>query len=62
MVNAAVFVDGKPADVLERNLLYIKIRLKQKNGSHHFEIKDGAASCFTNQMISKDNVQLILCD
>ena len=62
MVNAAVFVDGKPANVLERNLLFIKIRLKQKKNSHHFEIKDGAASCSTDKMISKDNVQLILCD
>ena len=62
MVNAAVFVDGKPANVLERNLLFIKIRLKQKKNSYHFEIKDGAASCSTDKMISKDNVQLILCD
>ncbi|SDL61295.1 toll/interleukin-1 receptor domain-containing protein [Kriegella aquimaris] len=62
MVNAAVFVDGKPADVVERNLLFIKISIKQKKGSHHFEIKGETDSCITDKLISKDNVQLILCD
>ncbi|WP_339708103.1 toll/interleukin-1 receptor domain-containing protein [uncultured Kriegella sp.] len=62
MVNGSVFVDGKPANVLERNLLFIKIRVEQKKDSYHFEIKDGATSCSSDKLISKDNEELILCD
>lgn len=62
MANGSVFVDGKPANVLERNLLFIKIQVEQKNDSYHFEIKDGTDSCSTDKLISKDNEELILCD
>ncbi len=62
MAQAAVFVDNKPAEVIERSPISIKIRLRKKNGSHHFEIKDGVDTCFTDKLISKDNERLTLCD
>lgn len=62
MTNARVLVDNKPAEIIERNLIFIKVRLRKKSSSHHFEIKDGGDSCFTDQLIAKDHMRLTLCD
>ncbi len=62
MAKATVFVDNEPAEIIERNLIFIEVRLRKKNSSHHFEIKDGPDSCSTDKLISQDNMQLTLCD
>ncbi len=62
MAQAAVFVDNKEAEVIERSPISIKIRLRKKNGSHHIEISDGTETCFTDKLISNDKVRLTLCD
>jgi hypothetical protein len=62
MAQTDVFVDKKLAEVIERGLISIKVRVRKKNGSHHFEISDGTETCFTDKLISNDNVRLTLCD
>ncbi len=62
MAQTDVFVDKKQAEVVERSLISIKVRVRKKNGSHHFEISDGAETCFTDRMISNNNERLTLCD
>lgn len=62
MAKAEVFVDGKPAEIVERSPISITVRLRKKGSSHHFMIKDGNQSCTTDKLISKDNVILSLCD
>ena len=61
MTNAKVLVDNQPAEILDRNLIFIKIRLTEKKSSHHFEINNGSESCITDKLIT-ENVRLILCD
>ncbi len=62
MAKAAVFVDGKPAEIVERSPISITVRLRKKDSSHHFQVKDGDQSCKTNKLITKDQVKLPLCD
>lgn len=62
MAKAEVFVDGRPAEIVDRGLISITVRLRKKNGSHHFEIKNGDVTCKTDKLIVKDKVQLTLCD
>ncbi len=62
MAKAAVFVDGKPAEIVERSPISITVRLRKKDSSHHFEVKDGDESCKSNKLITKDQVRLPLCD
>ncbi|TMM58024.1 toll/interleukin-1 receptor domain-containing protein [Maribacter algarum] len=62
MSKAEVFVDNKPAEIIERNLIFIKIRLHKKNGMHRFTIKNGDRNCFTDHRITKNNMRLTLCD
>ncbi|NAS13189.1 toll/interleukin-1 receptor domain-containing protein [Poritiphilus flavus] len=61
MTQAAVFVDGKPAEVLKRDLIFIEVRVWKKDNSHHFEIRDGGEQCTTERMIEEDNVEIALC-
>ncbi len=62
MAQASVFVDGKPAEIVERSPISITVRLRKKDSSHHFEVKDGDESCKSNKLITKDQVRLPLCD
>ena len=62
MAQAAVFVDGKPAEIVERSPISITVRLRKKDSSHHFEVKDGNESCQTDKLITQDQVKLPLCD
>ncbi len=62
MSNGVVLVDNEPAEIIDRNLIFIKVRLKKKNSSHRFEIKNASDSCATDKLISQNNVQVALCD
>jgi hypothetical protein len=62
MANASVFVDQKPAEILDRNLIYITLRLQKKSSSHHFEIVQGDIRCITDRFITGDLEELIMCD
>lgn len=62
MAQATVFVDGKPAEIVERSPISITVRLRKKNSSHHFEVREGIESCVTDKLISEDNVRLTLCE
>ncbi len=62
MANAAVYVDHSPAEILDRNLLYITLRLQKKNSSHHFEVVEGTNRCATDRLITSDLEELIMCN
>jgi len=62
MAQANVLVDGKVAEIIERSPISITVRLEKKEGSHHFEIIDGSERCFTDRLITKDNIRLTLCN
>ncbi|WP_149274914.1 toll/interleukin-1 receptor domain-containing protein [Pareuzebyella sediminis] len=62
MAQAYVFVDGKPAEIIERGLISITVRLHKKESSHHFEIKDGDQNCQTDKLIADNNTRLTLCN
>ena len=62
MTNGDVYVDGQPAEIIDRTLIFINIRLRKKSGSHHIEIKNGDENCATDKLISQDNVQITLCN
>lgn len=62
MAQADVFVDDRPAEVVERGPISITVRLRKKDGSHHFEIKDGSQACETDRLIEEDNLRLTLCN
>jgi len=62
MAQADVFVDGKSAEVIERSLISITVRLRKKGSSHHFEIVDGYKRCSTDRLIEESNIKLTLCD
>ncbi|GGW37092.1 toll/interleukin-1 receptor domain-containing protein [Arenibacter certesii] len=62
MAQATVLVDGKRAEIIDRGLISITVRITKKAKSHHFEINDGLDKCATDILINKDNVQLTLCN
>jgi hypothetical protein len=62
MTNAEVYVDHSPAEILDRNLIYITLRLQKKNSSHHFEIVEGNNRCETDRLITNDLEELIMCN
>ena len=63
LVKEDVLIDNKPAQVINRNLNTITVRLRKKNSSHHFEIKKGSQSCIADKMIEKDSMRFaMLCD
>ncbi len=62
MAQGSVYVDGKRAEIIERSPISITVRLRKKDNSHHFEIRDGTENCVTDKLISEDNVRLTLCD
>lgn len=62
MNKGKVYVDGKPAEIINRNLISIKVRLRKKASSHHFEIREGEVKCDANYHIIKNNMRLTLCD
>ena len=62
MTNGDVLVDGQPAEIINRSLIFIKIRLRKKSSSHHIEINNGDENCATDKLISQDNVQITLCN
>ena len=62
MMNGTVLVDGQPADIVSRNLTFITVRVKQKNGSHNFRVENGNNSCNTDQLISGNDHTVAMCD
>lgn len=63
LVKEAVYIDNKQAEVINRSLNTITVRLRKKNSSHHFEIKKGSQSCIADKMIEKDSMRFaMLCD
>ncbi len=58
-----VYIDNKQAEVINRSLNTITVRLRKKSSSHHFEIKKGSQSCIADKMIEKDSMRFaMLCD
>lgn len=58
-----VYVDNKQAEVINRSLNTITVRLRKKSSSHHFEIKKGSQSCIADRIIDKDSMKFaMLCD
>ncbi|NNE76664.1 MAG: hypothetical protein HKN31_06275, partial [Pricia sp.] len=62
MAQADVFVDGKPAEIVERGLISITVQIRKKETSHHFEIRSNGDRCFTDKLVSNDNIKLTLCN
>jgi hypothetical protein len=62
MTQGVVLVDNQPAEIIERNMIFIKIRVKKKTSSHHFEIKNGSDICSTDRLVTQSDIQLSLCD
>ena len=62
MTMAKVFVNNSEAEVIERNLTFIKIRVPQSPSSHHFLITDGLDSCATEALINKEGELLSMCN
>ncbi|MBT8184159.1 MAG: hypothetical protein KJN76_04920 [Eudoraea sp.] len=63
MVKEEVYIDNKKAEVVNRGLNTITVRVRQKNSSHHFEIKKGALDCIADKLIDKDAMRFaMLCD
>lgn len=63
LVKEEVYVDHKKADVINRGLNTITVRLRKKSGSHHFEIKNGGLNCIADKLIDKDAMRFaMLCD
>ncbi len=58
-----VYVDNKQAEVINRGLNTITVRLRKKSSAHHFELKKGSWSCIADKMIEKDSMRFaMLCD
>lgn len=63
LVKEDVYVDNKQAEVIDRGLNTITVRLRKKSNSHHFEIKKGSQGCMADKMIDKDSMRFaMLCD
>jgi len=63
LVKEDVYIDNKQAEVINRSLNTITVRLRKKSSSHHFEIKKGSQSCIADKMIEKDSMRFaMLCD
>ncbi|MGQ1786008.1 toll/interleukin-1 receptor domain-containing protein [Saccharicrinis sp. GN24d3] len=63
MAKQDVYVDNRLAEVVDRSLISITVRVQGKTGSHHFEINNGAQRCVLDQQITKDSLRLaMLCE
>ena len=62
MRKGQVFVDNRPAQIVERNLIFIKVKVPKKKDSHYFEIRERGKSCSTERLISGNDVRLVLCE
>ncbi|GAB3659668.1 hypothetical protein GCM10028791_33150 [Echinicola sediminis] len=61
MVNAEVFVDGKEALVLDRNLIYITLEVREKELPHKIELRDASDTCALSRLIRNDIKELSIC-
>jgi hypothetical protein len=60
---ADVYVDNRQAEVINRGLNTITVRLRKKTGSHHFEIKKGSQNCIADKIVEKDAMRFaMLCN
>ena len=58
-----VYVDNRQAEVINRGLNTITVRLIKKNSSHHFEIQSGSQRCIADKLIEKDTMRFaMLCN
>ena len=63
LAKEVVYVDEKPAEVVQRGLNTITVRLPKKNGSSHFKISKGAMRCTADRLVDKDSLKLaMLCN
>ena len=61
MQGAEIFIDDKPAQILDRKLLFVTIKLRKKDTGHNFLIKKGNNCCYHIQSISKNNEIICPC-
>ena len=62
MLNANIYVDGKQANIINKSGVFITVRVKKKEGSHRFDIKDGTRQCTSNKLITRDAMEVpIVC-
>lgn len=63
LVKEDVYIDNKQAEVINRGLNTITVRIRKKSSSHHFEIKKGSQGCMADKVIDKDSMRFaMLCD
>ena len=62
MTNAAIFIDGKNADVIRRDLTFITIRVPRKTESHQIVVKTPTDSCVTDRLIKEENLRIPMCN
>ncbi|WP_200979376.1 toll/interleukin-1 receptor domain-containing protein [Echinicola sp. 20G] len=62
MSQAEVWVDGGPGVVLERNLIFIKLEVKEKKGTHRIELRGKTDTCKVDRVIKNDIEELSMCN
>lgn len=60
MSNADILVDERPAEIIDRQLTIVKIRVEQKNQPTNIRLRKGEQQCSQTLLIQK-NVQLTPC-
>lgn len=60
MTDGKVYVNNKPADVIKRGNTYIAVKVKKRSESHLFEVKNEVGFCEAEQVIEKDQTELIM--
>lgn len=64
MIGKGIFVDGEPSLTVDDKGIFIDVKVYEKEGVHHFEIRDdnGKVLCSKRKLISTNKEQLILCN
>ncbi|RMA64312.1 toll/interleukin-1 receptor domain-containing protein [Ulvibacter antarcticus] len=60
MTDGEVYVDNKPATIVNRGETYVTVRVKKKNGSHYFEVRNEIGFCEAQETIEKDATELLM--
>ena len=64
LTNGKITVDGKPAIIVNKTLTFITVQVEKKGHGqqHHFEVSNDQSSCATDQVITENDIQILICE
>jgi hypothetical protein len=58
MENAIIYIDGKPADIIDDLPSFKTIKVQRKKDNHHFKLYNNEDSCTFNRVVTQNNMKI----